>query len=220
MSGFTRWLKDRFLACGIDVTRGPHAVLIRRVGRHVVPTAEWADAKGLQLNLGSGGKPREGFINVDIAASPLVDLVASVIELPMLPDGCAKLIRMEAVYEHLYRWERPEALAEWFRLLAPGGQLEIDWIPDFDVILKLYLEQAEGLLGPTFDLEHVYRFTHGVPTPFNTPHQLHKDLFTKDSVTAELISAGFELVSLENVPFEAEIHAVNFNLVARKPADG
>ncbi|NUP98336.1 MAG: methyltransferase, partial [Armatimonadetes bacterium] len=66
---------------------------------------------------------------MDIAAAPGVDLVSSVTELPLLPDGCAAEIRMDAVYEHLYRWERPEALAEWSRLLQPGGLLRINWLP-------------------------------------------------------------------------------------------
>ncbi|NUQ00210.1 MAG: hypothetical protein HUU35_10190 [Armatimonadetes bacterium] len=64
--------------------------------------------------------------------------------------------------------------------------------------------------------EHVYRYTHGLPTRFNAPHQLHKDLFTKDSLRAELEAAGYEVVSLENTCYEQEPHALNLNVVARR----
>ncbi len=43
---------------------------------------------------------------------------------------------MDAVYEHLYHFERPRALAEWYRVLEPGGALHLNWIPDFELTLS------------------------------------------------------------------------------------
>ncbi|MFM8558406.1 MAG: hypothetical protein ACKOC6_02165, partial [bacterium] len=37
-----------------------------------------------------------------------------------------------------------------------------------------------GLLGPVFDLDEVYRFTHGDPVAWNAPEQLHKDVFSAE----------------------------------------
>ncbi len=201
---------------GIEVTRGEHAVLFRRAPRPR-PQAEWRGRDGLRLNLGCGEKPLAGYLNVDIVPAPGVDLVGTVCALPMLPDGCAVEVRMDAVFEHLYRWERPAALAEWRRLLAPEGRLCINWLPDFDLVIAKYLAQAPGLVGPVFDREHVYRFTHGLPTPLNSPHQLHKDIFTRDSVQAELEAAGFAIESLRQDCFEDEPYPVGMNVVALKP---
>lgn len=216
--GLGRVVKRLLAGVGIDVQRGPSAVMIRRVGRHVVPTAQWRDAQGLKLNLGCGGKPYAGYVNVDVQATPAVDLVSEITALPMLPDGCAQEILLEAVFEHLYRYERPDALAEWRRLLAPGGTLTVRWIPDWDVICDLYQRRVPGLVGDVFDLEHVYRYSHGLPTPFNAPHQLHKDLFTKDSVRAEFEAAGFVVERLDNTCFADEPYALNIDVVARRPA--
>jgi predicted SAM-dependent methyltransferase len=215
--GVARLVKGALRGLGVEVTRGPHAVLIRHVGRHRATPGDHAGAHDLRLNLGCGPKPLPGYLNVDIAAAPEVDLVAPVTELPMLPDGCAVEVRLDAVFEHLYRWERPRALAEWHRLLAPGGRLCLNWIPDFDLYARLYLDHAPGILGAVFDLEHVYRFSHGLPTEFNAPYQLHKDVFTKDMVRAELAAAGYSVESLADVVYEDEPYAVNFNAVARRP---
>lgn len=217
MSSLTRWLRRRLAAVGVEVTRGPRQVLIRWRRGRPKPAPEWAAAQGLRLNLGCGEKPYPGYLNIDAVALPGVDLVATADRLPMLPDGCACEIRLEAVFEHLYRWERPDALAEWHRLLSPGGRLRIDWIPDFEAIARLYLARAPGLLGPVFDLEHVYRYTHGLPTPFNAPHQLHKDVFTEESVRAELDAAGFVVDSIDRACFEDEVHAINLNVRATRP---
>jgi len=214
----TRWAKGLLRACGIEVQRGPSALMIRRVGRRAAPTTQWRDAQGLRLNLGCGGKPYAGYVNVDVQATPAVDLVSEITSLPMLPDGCAQEILLEAVFEHLYRYERPDALAEWRRLLAPGGTLTVRWIPDFDVICDLYRRGAAGLVGPVFDLEHVYRYSHGLPTPFNAPHQLHKDIFTKDSVRAEFEAAGFVVEDLSSTCFADEPYALNIDVTARRPA--
>lgn len=201
---------------GIEVTRGDNAVLFRKMPKPR-PQSEWVQKTGLRLNLGCGEKPLEGYVNVDIVPAPGVDLVGTVCSLPMLPDGCAVEVRMDAVFEHLYRWERPAALAEWRRLLAPGGQLCINWIPDFELVVAKWQEQAPGLVGPVFDLEHVYRFTHGLPTPLNSPHQLHKDIFTMDSVRAELEAAGLEVEAVRQDCFEDEPYPVGMNVVAVKP---
>jgi predicted SAM-dependent methyltransferase len=204
-----RILKRALMLVGVEASVGPSAILVRRIGLRRMPAMELASASDLKLNLGAGGKPVAGWVNVDIQARPGIDLVSEATHLPMLPDGCARAIQLDAVYEHLYRWERPEALAEWRRLLQPGGTLTIRWIPDFDVILDLYRTSSPGITGPTFDLECVYRYTHGEPTRFNAPFQLHKDVFTKESVRSEIEAAGFGIVSLTNERFEDEAYALN-----------
>ncbi|MBK7366348.1 MAG: methyltransferase domain-containing protein [Candidatus Eisenbacteria bacterium] len=171
----------------------------------------------MRLNLGCGNKRLEGHFNIDIVATPATDLACDITRLPMFADGTAEEIRLEAVYEHLFRHERLAAIREWFRVLKPGGRLRVDWIPDFDAVAGRYVRREPGLLGPEFDLEEVYRFTHGDPVAWNAPEQIHKDLFTRASVERELREAGYVIESIENALFADEKFSVNLNVVARKP---
>lgn len=219
MSWLTRTAKRALLWCGYEVKRRPDLMMIRRVNRRVarVASTEFNGATGLRLNLGSGFAPLEGYLNVDVQELPEVDVVAAVDELGVFPDGCAVEVRMDAVYEHLYNFERPRALAEWCRVLAPGGRLQLNWIPDFELVIDKYLEKAPGLTGPIFDLKHAANLLSGLYTPFDVPPMLHKDLFTKSSVRTELESAGFEVEAITNPCYVNEAYPVTICATARKP---
>ncbi len=207
-------------ALGLEVFRA-------RGGVFVVPKprAGRAEARSvasfpspLRLHLGCGNIRREGWVNIDLVPTPATDLVGDVTKLKDFRDFSVDEIRMEAVYEHLFRHERLAALREWNRVLKPGGVLHIAFIPDFDVIADHYVNRRPGVLAPVFSLEEVYRYTHGDPVPWNAPEQLHKDVFTRDSVTSEMHAAGFEQVACENVCFRDEKIALNLNVTARKKA--
>lgn len=172
----------------------------------------------LRLHLGCGSVHLDGWVNVDLQPAAAVDLVSDVTKLDAVADASVEEIRMEAVYEHLFRHQRLAALREWHRVLVPGGRLHILWIPDFDAVIDQYLKKAPGLVGPVFDLEHVYRFTHGDPVPWNAPEQLHKDVFTRESVAREMADAGFEVERLELAIYRDEPVPLNLNLTARKRA--
>ncbi|MDH3240353.1 MAG: class I SAM-dependent methyltransferase [Alphaproteobacteria bacterium] len=79
--------------------------------------------RDLRLNIGCGGKPRTGWVNVDKFPSGQEDLVGDICAGLDLPDGCAREILLDNVIEHLD--SIPDAMAELHRLLAPGGRLEI-----------------------------------------------------------------------------------------------
>ena len=171
-----------------------------------------------RLHLGCGNVRLPGWMNVDIVPTRATDLVADITRLDMFPDRSVEEIRMNAVYEHLFRHERLSAVREWHRVLTPGGRLHIDWLPDFDVIAKAYLDQSPGIAGPQFDLDHVYRYTHGDPVPWNAPEQLHKDIFNRASVERELRESGFEIDLIENACYRDEGLALNLNVTAHRPS--
>ena len=85
---------------------------------------------------------------IDAQAHPHVDLVADVARLEMIPDETADLIYASHVLEHFGRWEFRAVLAEWRRVLKPGGVLRLA-VPDFAACAKLYHERglADGLNG-------------------------------------------------------------------------
>jgi len=78
-----------------------------------------------RINIGCGYDVRAGYLNVDLQPKHNPDLVADATHLPMLPSGYFEEILAQDVLEHLERDRTEPALAEWARLLAPEGVLQL-----------------------------------------------------------------------------------------------
>jgi SAM-dependent methyltransferase len=78
-----------------------------------------------RLNLGSGGQPREGFVNVDLNPhAPGVDFVHDLDDHPWpFASESASEVVMEQCLEHLR--DRNRAMKEIYRVLRPGGVARI-----------------------------------------------------------------------------------------------
>jgi SAM-dependent methyltransferase len=76
----------------------------------------------LQINLGCGSRPKQGWVNVDVWGQPGVDVVHDLDVFPWPFDsGTASKIHGIDVYEHV---EFPlEFMAECWRVLKTGGEL-------------------------------------------------------------------------------------------------
>jgi len=207
-----------FRGFGLEVLQGRGGVFICPASRAWPADAPKRFPEPIRLHLGCGNKRLESYVNVDIVPSAATDVVTNIRSLPMFADGTVEEIRLSAVYEHLYRGERRAAIREWHRVLRPGGTLVLHYIPDFEVIARAFLEKRPGLANPTFDLDEVFLYSHGGYQPHHAPEQLHKDLFTRQSVTDELEAAGYELTRIENVCYEDEPIPLNLNVVACKRA--
>ena len=78
----------------------------------------------MRVNLGCGGKVREGWVNVDHHPLPGVDVVASVDEFPWpFEDESCEQVVAEHLFEHVAR--PVEFVLECWRILEPGGLLTI-----------------------------------------------------------------------------------------------
>jgi len=76
------------------------------------------------LDLGSGERRlRAGIVNLDIAASPSVDIIADGHQLPF-PDGVFDAVILQSVMEHVL--EPETLLAECCRVIKPGGQIWVE----------------------------------------------------------------------------------------------
>jgi predicted SAM-dependent methyltransferase len=102
---------------------------------------------GFRLNLGSGSTPIPGFVNVDaLEDAPGVDVVADISERLPFDDGAAELVYASHLLEHFPTDHVPKLLAEWRRVLAPGGVLLVA-VPDLDAIASILISR-EGWFTP------------------------------------------------------------------------
>jgi hypothetical protein len=85
----------------------------------------------------------------------------------------------------------------------------------------LYLEKGPGILGPLFDLYHVYRYTHGEPEQVPADgyfEQLHKSLFDAEEVNTLVRGAGFPSCVVFSYRYPGEGVAVCLGVYATKTA--
>lgn len=78
----------------------------------------------MQLNLGCGSKPLEGFVNVDIAPIDGVDVVMDLDTFPWpWEDQSVSFIKAMDIFEHVS--EPVMFMRESWRVLKPGGILDL-----------------------------------------------------------------------------------------------
>lgn len=91
----------------------------------------------LKLHVGCGKRFIPGFVHVDQVDFSHVDHVQDIRRLPNFPNNTASLIYACQVIEYFDREEVVGVLADWRRVLAPGGILRLS-VPNFAMICKLY----------------------------------------------------------------------------------
>jgi glycosyltransferase involved in cell wall biosynthesis len=157
------------------------------------------DGKGKKLNLGSGGKPMEGYVSVDIFESPNVDEIFDMGEIPY-QDGTIGGIYSEHALEHVSFKRSEEVIKEWFRVLQPGAQLEL-YMPDFEkcceAYLKAPLEDSFFMRTRAWFKATVYGIQEsqgGEPDEA----QIHMCGYSKEEIRVVLERNGFIIKSVEN----------------------
>lgn len=98
----------------------------------------------VNLHLGCGSRFLDGYVHVDARADCHTDHVADVMALPF-DDDSAEIIYFSHGLEHIPRPKVLDALAEWRRVLVPGGILRLS-MPDFEVISGLYHDEKVHLI--------------------------------------------------------------------------
>jgi predicted SAM-dependent methyltransferase len=101
---------------------------------------DYAGRRDLRLNLGSGANCKSGWINID--RDPKADLHLDLRENFPFSDSSAAWIYSEHFFEHLeFPKEASHFLSECFRVLRPGGRLDIG-VPDTEWPIKSYSDDA------------------------------------------------------------------------------
>lgn len=137
--------------------------------------------EAVRLNIGAGGKVIDGWLSVDLAGEP--DICADVRSIPVA-DGYADEAMAIHVIEHLYRWDAPVALAEWRRVLKPGGLMVIE-CPDL-------MKSCRNVLSGQGERLGVWGLF-GDPG-YRDPLMVHKWAWTAEELMAEMKAAGFKKV--------------------------
>lgn len=91
----------------------------------------------MKINLGCGHRHLPGFVNVDMPdnwAKKLPDVSADISQRLPFDDGVADEVHAYHVLEHMWRWQVPEILQDWARVLKPGGLMVLE-MPCLDKIL-------------------------------------------------------------------------------------
>lgn len=169
----------------------------------------------VKLNIGCGGKLWPGFVNIDApsnwsGAKP--DVEADIRDLPF-PDGYADEAHAYHVIEHFQRWETEAVLAEWVRVLKPGGTLVLE-CPCLDKVLGLFFEFARRgePLNPRLTLWALY----GDPGYMDVA-MTHKWCFGARELAALMERAG--LVDVRACEPQTHIAARDMRLEGIKRAD-
>ena len=94
---------------------------------------------GRRLEIGPGQFPLEGFETLNIHAGRWTDYVRDAAGALPFDDGTFELVYASHVLEHVPWYQTAGTLAEWVRILAPGGALEI-WVPDGLKIARAFVD--------------------------------------------------------------------------------
>lgn len=102
----------------------------------------------MRVNLGSGGRFRSGWLNIDFAARPPNVIGHDLRQGIPLDDDTVDFSYSSHVLEHFDKNAGLELLREQNRILRPGGTIRVV-VPDLEVLARNYLAQLDWQRGPT-----------------------------------------------------------------------
>lgn len=168
----------------------------------------------IKLNLGAGHRHLKGFINCDLDGNwskVQPDVVCDVTKPLPFEHNYADEVHAYHLFEHIQRWEAPEVLRDWIRVLKPGGLLVLE-LPCFDKIVR---HLAVSVIdGAAFDPRLTMWGLYGDPR-YKNEAMVHKWCYSVAELAGMLQNAG--LVEIE--PEEPQTHqpARDMRMTARKP---
>lgn len=168
----------------------------------------------MRLNIGCGKRRLDGYTGIDAVARESVDIVAPADKLP-LANACADEVLAVHLIEHFFEWETPAVLAEWARVLKPGGLLVLEQ-PDalkcarnlLEVHAKHLVEKKPGQLA-MWGLygDHTLR----------DPLMMHKTGWWFERLEPIVAAAGFHAIVQRDTVFHPVGRGVrDFRLEARR----
>ena len=135
-------------------------------------------------------------LDIDPVLQP--DIVASITDMRVIPDGSVHGVYSAHNIEHLYPHEVEVALAEFIRVLAPNGVAVIT-TPDLEMIAEAILQGRlmdtvyTAPAGPVAPIDMLYGYSPSLAQGHLT--MAHRTGFTATSLVVALRKAGFANVA-------------------------
>lgn len=137
-------------------------------------------------------------LDIDPGCEP--DIVGSIVDMPGVASGSVDAVWSAHNLEHLFAHEVPQALAEFHRVLKPGG-VAVIVLPDMQRVAAVIA--ADGLedtafvapCGPIRPLDVV--FGHCERVAEGNEYMAHRTGFTQRTLGQKLKAAGFAAVAVE-----------------------
>lgn len=155
---------------------------------------------GAILHVGCGREPLPAWLShydevrLDIDPGCEPDIVAGMTSLGDI--GPFDAVYSSHALEHLYPYDVPVALAEFKRVLRTGGALLL-FVPDLEGIEATEAVAYDSPSGPITGLDMIYgRLTYLK----EAPHMAHHTGFTRETLGQALAGAGFQRVSVLQIP--------------------
>lgn len=203
-----RWLKDELTAWAYRrlmrlprraLAEGRAPWLARALPDKAVRVfdLETPAVRPLRIELGSGPWPTPGYVHVDTDRSAKhLEYVAPLWNLPF-EDASAEEILAIHCLEHVHPRQIASTLAEWHRVLAPGGRVRIH-VPDARQLLDAYTHGDAGKKWAVVNAVFGYYLPAGRVDPSDflhaSPRPDHMCMFDFDLLAGLLTSAGFDKV--------------------------
>jgi predicted SAM-dependent methyltransferase len=142
----------------------------------------------LRVHLGSGDRPKSGWVNVDLLGHH-VDLAWNLNRALPFEDGSVESIFQEHLPEHLTLERGLALLEDCHRMLKPGGVLRVG-VPDAAAYVRSYCDTSEGFLE---------KVRPGRPTPMLALQEEfywhgHQTMYDFETLALVCKAAGFESI--------------------------
>jgi len=153
----------------------------------------------MKLNIGCGNDYRADFINIDIDSNLVhTDLVLDISNEDLLDnfqENSVDQILALDIIEHLYRWQAIQVFHNCFIILQKNGTLTIR-VPDFERIITSN-HTNDKKIQLLFGGQDIPQTTNNDLRKKNPEFFCHRYAWTKKSLSIELQSIGYQIISQE-----------------------